>query len=155
MTQKDHLAVRIYVIDFQEISQGTAFLLHKIGWPLTPHFLSAKWSLRVIWTSLYGCFFSSILFLFEPFLLSGVKCNKPLCVICRPPVGWDCHVDGSVEDAQNAWAQGSEDYWFRGSVRDQPGRSQFHQVHQQSQGDLQAGEVAGLPANWKLARGGC
>ena len=29
------------------------------------------------------------------------------------------------------------------------------EVHQQGQGDLEAGEVASLPANWKLARDGC
>ena len=53
-------AIHIYVIDFQEISQGSGFLLHKFWWPLTPHFLTAKWSLWVIWTSLRGYFFCDI-----------------------------------------------------------------------------------------------
>ena len=64
-------AIHIYVIDFQEISQGSGFLLHKFWWPLTPNFLTAKWSLWVIWTSLHGYFFSAIFFFIWPLLVEA------------------------------------------------------------------------------------
>ena len=50
MTQRDHFVVKkvgvkgpqILPSKFSEISQGSQFLVRKIGGPLTPHFLATK-----------------------------------------------------------------------------------------------------------------
>ena len=76
-------AIHIYVIDFQEISQGSGFLLHKFWWPLTPHFLTAKLSLWVIWTSLHGYFFSASFFYLSPFGWSVMRV-KQVCTKIKP-----------------------------------------------------------------------
>ena len=77
MTHRDHLALRKWGVKghpylcyrFSGNIPREWILLHKFWWPLTPNFLTAKWSLWVMWTSLHGYFFCAIFSLFDLFQL--------------------------------------------------------------------------------------
>ena len=102
-------APQILLHKFSKISQGSPILLHKIGGPVTPHFLTSKWSLWVISTSPGGYFSISILFQFTQFGWT-VPCEDSSIlfhfwhgIVLRNTKKWQCGDAAAWEWRRNVW----------------------------------------------------